>query len=47
MEPVQITPEASSDIVKLAQGFNRADVALGALKESELTPHTYNSLKRY
>jgi hypothetical protein len=45
MEPVQITPEASSDIAKLAQGVNRAEVALEALKESELTPKQVQQLE--
>ena len=31
MEPVQITPKASQDIAKLAQGVNRNEVALEAL----------------
>lgn len=47
MEPVQITPQATQDIAKLTQGVNRAEVALGALKESELTPNRYNSFMRY
>jgi len=38
MEPMQITPKASSDIAKLAQGVDRAQVALEALKDSQLTP---------
>jgi hypothetical protein len=37
MDPVQITPKASQDIAKLAQGLDRAEVALAALKDSELT----------
>jgi hypothetical protein len=45
MEPVQITPKASSDIAKLAQGVNRAEVALEALKESELTPKQVQQLE--
>ena len=45
MEPVQITPKASSDIAKLAQGVDRAEVALEALKESELTPKQVQQLE--
>ena len=45
MEPVQITPKASSDIAKLAQGLDRAEVALEALKESELTPKQVQQLE--
>ena len=45
MEPVQITPKASLDIAKLAQGVNRAEVALEALKESELTPKQVQQLE--
>jgi hypothetical protein len=45
MEPVQITPKASSDIAKLAQGVNRAEVALEALKESQLTPKQVQQLE--
>ena len=45
MKPVQITPKASSDIAKLAQGFNRAEVALEALKESNLTPKQVQELE--
>ena len=45
MEPVQITPKASSDIAKLAQGATRAEVALEALNESELTPKQVQQLE--
>jgi hypothetical protein len=55
MEPVQITPKASQDIVKLAQGaqdlaklaqgVDRAQVALEALQESELTPKQVQKLE--
>ena len=45
MEPVQITPKASSDIAKLEQGLDRAEVALEALKESELTPKQVQQLE--
>ena len=45
MEPVQITPKASSDIAKLAQGVDRAEVALEALNESELTPKQVQKLE--
>jgi hypothetical protein len=45
MEPVQITPKASQDIAKLAQGATRAEVALEALKESELTPKQVQQLE--
>jgi hypothetical protein len=45
MKPVQITPKASSDIEKLAQGVDRAQVALEALKESELTPNQVQELE--
>jgi hypothetical protein len=45
MEPVQITPKASSDIAKLAQGVDRAQVALEALKDSELTPKQVQQLE--
>jgi hypothetical protein len=45
MDPVQITPEASQDITKLAQGVNRAEVALEALKTSELTPQQVQQLE--
>ena len=45
MDPVQITPKASQDIAKLAQGLDRAEVALEALKESELTPQQVQQLE--
>jgi Tfp pilus assembly protein FimT len=45
MEPVQITPQASQDIAKLAQGVDRAQVALEALKDSRLTPAQVKQLK--
>ena len=45
MEPVQITPKASSDIAKLAQGVDRAEVALEALNESELNPKQVQKLE--
>jgi hypothetical protein len=55
MEPVQITPKASQDIAKLAQGAQdlaklaqgatRAEVALEALNESELTPKQVQQLE--
>ena len=45
MEPVQITPKASSDLAKLAQGATRAEVALEALNESELTPKQVQQLE--
>jgi hypothetical protein len=45
MDPVQITPKASQDIAKLAQGLDRAEVALEALKESELTPKQVQQLE--
>ena len=45
MDPVQITPQASQDIAKLARGVNRAEVALEALKESELTPKQVQQLE--
>jgi hypothetical protein len=45
MEPVQITPKASQDIAKLAQGATRAEVALEALNESELTPKQVQQLE--
>ena len=45
MEPVQITQEASQDIAKLAQGADRAQVALVALKESKLTPNQVQQLE--
>jgi len=45
MEPMQITPKASSDIAKLAQGVDRAQVALEALKDSRLTPAQVKQLK--
>jgi len=45
MEPVQITPKASQDITKLAQGVDIAQVALDALKESKLTPNQVKQLE--
>jgi hypothetical protein len=45
MEPVQITPQASQDIAKLAKGVDRAQVALEALKDSRLTPAQVKQLK--
>jgi hypothetical protein len=44
MNPVQITPQASQDIAKLAQGLDRTAVALAALEESELTPEQVQQL---
>ena len=38
-------PKAIQDIAKLAQGVNRAEVALEALKESELTPKQVQKLE--
>ena len=38
-------PKAIQDIAKLAQGVNRAEVALDALKESELTPKQVQQLE--
>ena len=45
MDPVQITPKASQDIAKLAQGVDRVEVALETLKESELTPKRVQQLE--
>ena len=45
MEPVQITPKACSDIAKLAQGVDRAEVALFALGDSDLTPEQVQRLE--
>jgi len=45
MEPVQITPKASQDIAKLAQGVYRAQVALEALRESKLSPAQVKQLE--
>jgi hypothetical protein len=45
MDPVQITPKASQDIAKLAQGVGRVDVALGALTDSELSPEQVEKLE--
>jgi len=45
MEPVQITPKAIQDIGKLAQGANRAQVALEALKDSQLSPAQVKELE--
>ena len=45
MEPVQITPQATEDIAKLAQGVDRAQVALAALKDSQLTPAQVKQLE--
>jgi len=45
MEPVQITPKASQDIAKLAQGVYRAQVALEALRESNLSPDQVKQLE--
>jgi hypothetical protein len=45
MGPFQRRPGARSDIEKLEQGFNRADVALKALEESQLTPKQVQELK--
>ena len=38
-------PKAIQDIAKLAQGLDRAEVALDALKESELTPKQVQQLE--
>ena len=45
MEPVQITPKASLDIAKLALGADRAQVALDALRESNLSPAQVKQLE--
>jgi hypothetical protein len=45
MDPVQITPKASQDIAKLAQGVDRAQVALDALQESNLSPAQVRQLE--
>lgn len=45
MDPVQITPEANQDIVKLARGVDRAEVALAALQESNLSAAQAQQLK--
>ena len=45
MDPVQITPEANQDIVKLEQGVDRAEVALAALQESNLSAAQVQQLK--
>jgi hypothetical protein len=45
MKPVQITPKASQDIAKLAQGVDRAQVALEALRESKLSPAQVKELE--
>lgn len=45
MDPVQITPKASQDIVKLVQGVDRVEVALEALTESALTPQQVKQLE--
>ena len=45
MDAFQITKKAIEDIAKLAQGVNRAEVALEALKESELTPKQVQKLE--
>ena len=57
MEPVQITPKASQDIAKLAQGaqdlaklaqgVDRAQVALDALQESNLSPAQVRQLEAF
>jgi hypothetical protein len=44
MRRAQISPQASSDIAKLAQGTDRVQVALEALKESKLTPQQITEL---
>lgn len=45
MEPVQISPKASLDIAKLAQGVDRTQVALDALQESKLSPAQVKQLE--
>jgi hypothetical protein len=45
MDPVQPTPKASQDIAKLAQGVDRAQVALDALQESNLSPAQVKQLE--
>jgi hypothetical protein len=45
MESVQITPKASLDIAKLALGADRAQVALDALQESNLSPAQVKQLE--
>jgi hypothetical protein len=45
MEPVQISPQASSDIAKLTQGVDRTQVALEALKGANLNGKQIEQLK--
>ena len=45
MDPVQPTPKPSQDIAKLAQGVDRAQVALDALQESNLSPAQVKQLE--
>jgi hypothetical protein len=45
MRLVQITPQASSDIAKLAQGVSRTEVALEALKVADLNEQQVKQLQ--
>jgi hypothetical protein len=45
MDPVQIPPQASSDIAKLSRGVDRTQVALEALQESNLSPAQVKQLE--
>ena len=45
MDPVQITRQASQDIAKLVKGVDRAQVALDALQESNLSPAQVRQLE--